>query len=270
MGKYVGAIDQGTTSSRFIVFDARRDRRRRAEGARADLSAARLGRASPLEIWRNTEEVIAEALATRSSRAGDLAAVGITNQRETTVALGPQRPAAAQRARLAGHAGRPLVASIARDGGKDRFRASHRAAARDLFQRPQAQVAARQRRRVRAQAPKPATRCSARSTLGAVESHRRPDRRPARHRRHQREPHAAHATCDARVGRRAARRRSRFRARCCRGSRRRAKSTARSRPGRYAACRSPASSATSRRRSSARPASSPARRRTPTAPAVSC
>ena len=39
----------------------------------------------PLEILRRTEEVIAEALAQRSLRASDLAAIGITNQRETTV-----------------------------------------------------------------------------------------------------------------------------------------------------------------------------------------
>jgi len=42
----------------------------------------------PLEILRRTEEVIAEALARRGLRASDLAAIGITNQRETTVLLG--------------------------------------------------------------------------------------------------------------------------------------------------------------------------------------
>jgi glycerol kinase len=84
--KYIGAIDQGTTSSRFIVFDA----------SGAIVSVAQKEHAQifpqpgwvehdPLEIWRNTEEVIGAALASRGLKPSDLAAVGITNQRETTV-----------------------------------------------------------------------------------------------------------------------------------------------------------------------------------------
>jgi len=44
----------------------------------------------PDEIWRRTQEVIAEAMQQRGFRPKDLAAIGITNQRETTVALESQ------------------------------------------------------------------------------------------------------------------------------------------------------------------------------------
>jgi glycerol kinase len=83
---YVGAVDQGTTSTRFMVFD---------KGGRVVCSAQKEHEQifpkpgwvehDPLEIQRRTEEVIEEALAQRGLRAADLAAVGITNQRETTV-----------------------------------------------------------------------------------------------------------------------------------------------------------------------------------------
>ena len=84
MRNYVGAIDQGTTSTRFMVFD---------QAGRIVVVAQKEHEQiypkpgwvehDPLEILRRTEEVIAEALAQRGLRASDLAAVGITNQRET-------------------------------------------------------------------------------------------------------------------------------------------------------------------------------------------
>src|SRR5688572_1465667 len=86
MGKYVGAIDQGTTSTRFIVFDA--------QGAIVAVAQKEHQQIypqpgwvehSPLEIARSTEEVISGALQTAKLTASDLIAVGITNQRETTV-----------------------------------------------------------------------------------------------------------------------------------------------------------------------------------------
>src|SRR5215467_3547442 len=83
---YVGAIDQGTTSTRFMVFD---------RGARIVAVAQKEHQQiypqpgwvehDPLEILRRTEEVISDALDQRGLRASDLAAIGITNQRETTV-----------------------------------------------------------------------------------------------------------------------------------------------------------------------------------------
>ena len=83
---YVGAIDQGTTSTRFMVFD--QAGRVVAVGQKEHQQIyPKPGwvEHDPLEILRRTEEVIAEALAERGLRASDLAAIGITNQRETTV-----------------------------------------------------------------------------------------------------------------------------------------------------------------------------------------
>jgi glycerol kinase len=82
----VAAIDQGTTSTRCMLFD--RDAR--------VLAAAQLEHAQhfprpgwvehdPAEIWTNTRRVVEEALSTAGLAARDIAAVGITNQRETTV-----------------------------------------------------------------------------------------------------------------------------------------------------------------------------------------
>src|SRR5438874_5646943 len=78
----------------------------------------------PLEILRRTEEVIAEALEQRGLSAGDLAAIGITNQRETTVVWDRKtgKPVANaivwQDTRVADD-----VAAFAKNGGQDRFRA---------------------------------------------------------------------------------------------------------------------------------------------------
>ena len=124
MTRFIGAIDQGTTSSRFIVFD---------RAGTAIASAQREHRQifpepgwvehDPLEIRDNVLAVVEEALASAGLTARDLAAVGVTNQRETTVlwdrATGrPIHNALVwQDARVD-----PLVAAYARDGGQDRFR----------------------------------------------------------------------------------------------------------------------------------------------------
>ncbi len=86
MPSYVGAIDQGTTSTRFILFD--RDGRAVSADQREHRQIhPRAGwvEHDALEIWRRTREVIGGALARSDAEAGDLAAIGITNQRETTV-----------------------------------------------------------------------------------------------------------------------------------------------------------------------------------------
>jgi glycerol kinase len=86
MADYIGAIDQGTTSSRFIVFD--RDGRIVAIDQREhEQITPRAGwvEHDAREVWRRTREVIGGAMATSDLEAGDLAAIGITNQRETTV-----------------------------------------------------------------------------------------------------------------------------------------------------------------------------------------
>lgn len=124
MSRYLGALDQGTTSTRFIVFDR----------AGKILSVAQKEHRQiypkpgwvehdPEEIWTRTEEVISEAMGTGGLKPGDLAAIGITNQRETTIVWNRKT-------------GRPVcnavvwqdtrvddaVAEFSRDGGQDRFR----------------------------------------------------------------------------------------------------------------------------------------------------
>ncbi len=86
MPKYIGAIDQGTTSTRFILFD--RDGRIAAIDQREhEQINPRAGwvEHDATEIWLRTREVIGGALAQSDAEAGDVAAIGITNQRESTV-----------------------------------------------------------------------------------------------------------------------------------------------------------------------------------------
>ena len=86
MSSYIGAIDQGTTSTRFIVFD--RSGRIVASAQREhEQIYPRPGwvEHDAEEIWRRTLQVIDEAMKERALRAKDFAAIGVTNQRETTV-----------------------------------------------------------------------------------------------------------------------------------------------------------------------------------------
>ena len=124
MPLYVGAIDQGTTSSRFIVFDRAGSIVSVAQKEHAQLYP-KPGHVEhdAEEIWRNTRAVIEEALRQASLAPRDLAAVGITNQRETTLLWDrtgkPLHNALVwQDTRVDG-----LIADFARDGGKDRLRA---------------------------------------------------------------------------------------------------------------------------------------------------
>jgi glycerol kinase len=122
---YLGAIDQGTTSTRFIVFNR--------AGRVVSMAQKEHAQYTPHpgwlehdaeEIFRNVRETTAEALIRANIRAADLHAVGITNQRETTVLWNR-------------HTGLPLhraivwqdtrvdraVADYARHGGQGRLRA---------------------------------------------------------------------------------------------------------------------------------------------------
>jgi glycerol kinase len=124
MTRYVGAIDQGTTSSRFIVFDR--------SGATIAMAQREHRQIFPQPGWveHDPEEilfavraVIEEALRDASLTVADLAAVGITNQRETTV-LWDRRTGRPVHNALVWQDTRvdPMVAEFARDGGQDRFR----------------------------------------------------------------------------------------------------------------------------------------------------
>jgi glycerol kinase len=125
MSGYVGAIDQGTTSTRFIVFD-----RAGTAVASAQLEHRTIQpqpgwvEHDPAEIWRNTQAVIRQALAGSGLEARDLAAVGITNQRCTTVVWDrggdPLHNAVVWQDTRAD----AQVDQMRRDGGAERFRAT--------------------------------------------------------------------------------------------------------------------------------------------------
>jgi glycerol kinase len=84
--KYIGAIDQGTTSTRFIVFDVAGKVVACAQKEHKQIyPQAGWVEHDSEEIWERTQQVMAEAMAEAGLKAGDLAAIGITNQRETTV-----------------------------------------------------------------------------------------------------------------------------------------------------------------------------------------
>ncbi|NLZ76551.1 MAG: glycerol kinase GlpK [Spirochaetales bacterium] len=85
--QYLGAVDQGTTSTRFIIFD-----RGGAIVASHQIEHAQIFpqpgwvEHDPMEIWSNTRKCITEALKKARLKGRDLAGIGITNQRETIVA----------------------------------------------------------------------------------------------------------------------------------------------------------------------------------------
>jgi glycerol kinase len=91
MNRYVGALDQGTTSTRFMVFDAGGN-----EIARHQLEHEQIMTQpgwvehDPLEIAERTNTVIAGALRHADLTAANLTAIGVTNQRETTVVWNPK------------------------------------------------------------------------------------------------------------------------------------------------------------------------------------
>ena len=125
MSNYIGAIDQGTTSTRFIVFDR--------SGRIVSVAQKEHEQIFPqpgwvehdaAEIWRRTQEVIADALKQRGLSGSDLAAIGITNQRETTVVWDRKTGHQVYNA-LVWQDTRVdrYVSELARDGGPDRFRA---------------------------------------------------------------------------------------------------------------------------------------------------
>jgi glycerol kinase len=122
---YVGAIDQGTTSTRFMVFDKAAHVVSVAQKEHRQIfPQAGWVEHDALEILRCMEEVIGEALERSGLRTSDFSAIGITNQRETTVVWERKtgQPIANaivwQDTRVAEE-----VADFCGNGGQDRFRA---------------------------------------------------------------------------------------------------------------------------------------------------
>jgi glycerol kinase len=86
MAEFVGAVDQGTTSTRFMIFDHSGNEvgRHQLEHQQI-LPQAGWVEHNPVEIWERTSAVLQTALNRTGLSASDLCALGITNQRETTV-----------------------------------------------------------------------------------------------------------------------------------------------------------------------------------------
>jgi glycerol kinase len=123
MPKYVAAIDQGTTSTRCILFDKQKPVAVAQKEHRQIFPKPGWVEHDPSEIWQRTREVVTEAMQRAGATAKDVAAVGITNQRETTVAWDretgqPYRNAIVwQDTRT-----QDICDALAREGGVDRFR----------------------------------------------------------------------------------------------------------------------------------------------------
>ncbi|MDO5494741.1 MAG: glycerol kinase GlpK [bacterium] len=124
--RYVLAIDQGTTSSRAILFDHSGVPRASAQKEH-EQSFPKAGwvEHDPLEIWERTVEVVGSACAELGVGPSEIAAVGITNQRETTVVWDretgePVYPAIVWQDTRTDR----IVTELEEDGGPDRFRAS--------------------------------------------------------------------------------------------------------------------------------------------------
>ena len=125
MADYVLAIDQGTTSSRAIIFDQ----------AGSIVSTGQLEHEQifpkagwvehdPAEIWRNTGEVIGQALGKANLTRHDIAAVGITNQRETAVVWDRRTGEPVYNAIVwQDTRTQSIVDRLAADGGVERFKA---------------------------------------------------------------------------------------------------------------------------------------------------
>ena len=125
MAKYAAAIDQGTTSTRFMLFDhagqvaAIEQREHRQLYPRPGWVEH-----DPLEIWQRTQEVIDGALKKAGIQPRDVAAVGITNQRETTVLWEKATGKPVYNAIVWQDTRTDVICNeLAREGGQDRFRA---------------------------------------------------------------------------------------------------------------------------------------------------
>ena len=124
MAKYVAAIDQGTTSTRCMIFDHSGnvvcfDQKEHEQ----IFPQPGWVEHNPDEIRSRTTEVVSGALRKGSINVDDIAAVGITNQRETTVVWNKKTGRAVYNAIVWQDTRTDkIVAELARDGGQDRFR----------------------------------------------------------------------------------------------------------------------------------------------------
>lgn len=125
MAKYIGAIDQGTTSTRFIIFDhsgnvVALDQKEH----RQIYPKAGWVEHDALEIWKNTQDVIQGAIAECGLQSADeIAAIGITNQRETTLVWEKKTSKPIYNAIVWQDTRTDvMIKKLAKQGGQDRFR----------------------------------------------------------------------------------------------------------------------------------------------------
>ena len=86
MSKFIGAIDQGTTSTRFVLFNHNSNKIASHQIEHKQIfPKAGWVEHNPIEIWNNTKKVIKVTLQKSKISEKQIAAIGITNQRETTV-----------------------------------------------------------------------------------------------------------------------------------------------------------------------------------------
>jgi glycerol kinase len=124
MADYVGAIDQGTTSTRFMIFD-HSGKVVGVDQREHEQIYPKPGwvEHDPREIMTRTGEVIDAALEKAGIKASDLAAVGITNQRETTVVWNRTTGEPVYNALVwQDTRTQDIVTELSKDGGQDRFR----------------------------------------------------------------------------------------------------------------------------------------------------
>lgn len=124
MSKYVGAIDQGTTSTRFIIFD------HSGKIVAVDQKEHKQIYPKPgwvehdaLEIWHNTQEVMQGAMAKAKCSVSDIAAIGVTNQRETALVWDKQTGKPVYNAIVWQDTRTDVICNeLASNGGQDRLR----------------------------------------------------------------------------------------------------------------------------------------------------
>jgi len=124
MAKYSAAVDQGTTSTRFMIFD-HAGKVVAVDQKEHEQIYPKPGwvEHDPLEIWQRCQEVIDGALKQSGVDPKDIAAVGVTNQRETTVVWDRATGKPVHNAIVWQDTSTDTICNeLAKDGGQDRFR----------------------------------------------------------------------------------------------------------------------------------------------------
>jgi glycerol kinase len=120
---FIASIDQGTTSTRCMIFDRDGPVACAQKEHRQIFPRAGWVEQDPLEIWHRTRQVVAEAVSASGASGGQIAAVGIANQRETTVVWDRNTGNPLYNAIVwQDTRTKALCDELAADGGIDRFR----------------------------------------------------------------------------------------------------------------------------------------------------